>query len=101
MKKIRLAIIGAGSSYTPELFEKLGKMKDILPVSEICLMDIDTQRLEIMAGFCRRFMDNIDYHVPISTTTDRSEAIRMADFVITQIRVGLNVARVQDEKIPT
>jgi 6-phospho-beta-glucosidase len=100
MKNIKLAIIGAGSSYTPELLEKLGKMRDLLPVSDICLMDIDTRRLEIIDGFCRRFMDNIDYNIHFSTTTDRVEAIQMADFVITQIRVGLNAARVQDEKIP-
>lgn len=100
MKKLKLAIIGAGSSYTPELLEKLGEMRDALPVSEICLMDIDPRRLEIMKNFSRRFMDNIHYDIHLSATTDRVEAVRMADFVITQIRVGLNAARVQDEKIP-
>ena len=100
MNKIKLAIIGAGSSYTPELLEKLSEMRDTLPVSEICLMDIDPRRLEIMYGFSQRFMENIGYEVHFSMTTDRVEAIKMADFVITQIRVGLNAARIQDEKIP-
>ena len=100
MNNIKLAIIGAGSSYTPELLEKLFELRDTLPVSDICLMDIDTHRLEIMHGFSQRFMQNFGYDIHFSTTTDRVEAIKMADFVITQIRVGLNAARIQDEKIP-
>jgi 6-phospho-beta-glucosidase len=100
MSKLKLAIIGAGSSYTPELLEKLGEMRDSLPVGEICLMDIDPRRLEIMDGFCRRFMKNIGYDIRFSTTMDRADAVRDADFVITQIRVGGNAARIQDEKIP-
>ena len=97
---MKLAIIGAGSSYTPELLEKLGEMRTILPVSELCLMDIDAKRLEILEGYSRRFLKNIHYDVTLTKTLDRIEAISGADFVITQIRVGLNAARVQDEKIP-
>ncbi len=100
MNNIKLAIIGAGSSYTPELLEKLGEMRQTLPVSDICLMDIDPRRLEIMHGFSQRYMRHIGYAVNFTATLDRVEAIKMADFVITQIRVGGNAARVQDEKIP-
>ena len=48
MEKIKLAIIGAGSSYTPELVEGLVKEKEILPVDEIAFLDVDEKRLEIM-----------------------------------------------------
>ena len=83
MKQIKLAIIGAGSSYTPELLEKLGELRECLPVSDICLMDIDPRRLEIIYGFSQRFMKNIEYEIHFSATTDWAEAIKMADFVIT------------------
>jgi 6-phospho-beta-glucosidase len=72
---LKIAIIGAGSSYTPELIEGLSKIKDKLPVREIVLMDIDENRLSIMAGFCRRFAENLKYNVEIKSTTNRREAI--------------------------
>jgi 6-phospho-beta-glucosidase len=99
-KPIKLTIIGAGSSYTPELLEMLGIMRDTLPLGGITLMDIDPERLRIMHGFTGRFLKNIGYDVEIRKTTDRVEAIRGADFIITQIRVGGNAARINDEKIP-
>jgi 6-phospho-beta-glucosidase len=100
MNKIKIAIIGAGSSYTPEIIERLAEMRQALPVSELGLMDIDPQRLETVAGFCRRFLGHLQYDIPLKTTTERAEAIRGADFIIVQLRVGGNAQRVLDEKIP-
>ena len=100
MKPIRIAIIGAGSSYTPELLDMMGKMRDQLSVSELRLHDIDANRLSIMEGFTRRFLSNIGLDVSVSSTLNREEAIDGVDFVVTQIRVGGNQARVNDEKIP-
>lgn len=97
---MKVCIIGAGSPYTPELIERLSLYRDRLPVSEIALMDIDGERLTIMAGFCRRFAEALDFPVTISPTTDRVEAVRGSRFVNTQIRVGGNKARIQDERIP-
>jgi 6-phospho-beta-glucosidase len=99
-KSISIAIIGAGSSYTPELLEMMGKLKDTLPVKELRLMDIDAERLRIMYGFTERFLKNIDYNVKLVKTKDRIKAIKGVDFVITQIRVGGNKARIKDEEIP-
>lgn len=99
-KPIRLTIIGAGSSYTPELLEMLGIMRDTIPLEQITLMDIDAERLRIMHGFTSRFLKNIGYTVPVTQTTDRVEAITGADFIVTQIRMGGNAARIHDEKIP-
>lgn len=96
---MKIAIIGAGSSYTPEIIEKLSEMKDILPVEEVALMDIDGNRLEIMQGFCKRFAAKLGLNVEITSTTQSGAAIDGASYVISQIRVGGNAARVTDEKI--
>lgn len=99
-RPIRIAIIGAGSSYTPELLDMMGKMRDEIQISELRLHDIDIQRLTIMEQFTRRFLANLGLDTAVTATQDRLRAIEGVDFVITQIRVGGNQARVQDEKIP-
>lgn len=100
MSPIKIAIIGAGSSYTPELIEGLVKEQASLPVEEVVLYDIDAQRLEIVSGFCRRFLKHFDSAIRIAATADRRAAIEGARFIDVQIRVGGNAQRVLDEKIP-
>lgn len=97
---IKIAVIGAGSSYTPEILEGLQKKRDTIPVGELCLYDIDEERLSIMTAFCKRYASHMGYHVNITSTTNRTEALTGADFINVQIRVGGNHARIQDEKIP-
>ncbi len=97
---MKFTIVGAGSSYTPELLDEMGARKDSLPVKDIVLYDINEERLEIMTGFCRRFAKQLGLNVSISSTTDLEKALYGADFVDTQIRVGGNRQRVKDEKIP-
>ena len=98
---MKLSIVGAGSSYTPELIEEMIDRRDTLPVKELVLYDIDEKRLDIMTGFCRRFADKRGMQgLIIRATTDLDDALEGADFVDTQIRVGGNRQRVKDEKIP-
>lgn len=99
-KDIKLTIVGAGSSYTPELLEELANYRDRLPVKEIMLYDIDEKRLDIMTGFCRRFADRLGLPAKVTKTMCLEKALEGADFVDTQIRVGGNRQRVKDEKIP-
>lgn len=99
-KGIKFTIVGAGSSYTPELLEELSRYQDRLPVREVMLYDINGQRLDIMAGFCRRFAEKLGLAVEVKQTLCLEEALEGADFVDTQIRVGGNRQRVKDEKIP-
>ena len=96
---MKIAIIGAGSSYTPELVLKLSEMNEQLPVSEIALMDIDENRLSIMYGFCQRYAKSLNYSVNFTKTNDIRRVVENANFVVTQIRVGGNKARAVDEKI--
>lgn len=98
---MKLTIVGAGSSYTPELLEEMINRRETLPVRELVLYDINEQRLDIMTGFCKRFAEKrgLD-NVKIRSTMDLDDALEGADFVDTQIRVGGNKQRVLDEKIP-
>jgi 6-phospho-beta-glucosidase len=97
---MKFTIVGAGSSYSPELIEEMIVRRDSLPVDEIVLYDIDPKRLDIMKGFLQRFSAKRNFNVPIKSTMDLDEALYGADFVDTQIRVGGNKQRVKDEKIP-
>jgi 6-phospho-beta-glucosidase len=100
MSALKIAVIGAGSSYTPEIIEEIHRRHERFPVTQITLMDIDPDRLEIMLGFCRRFAAHLGCDIQIEATTDQKAAIQDARFVLTQIRVGGNTQRIQDEKIP-
>ena len=97
---MKFAIVGAGSSYTPELLEEMANRKETLPAKEIALYDIDERRLQIMEGFCKRFAARLGLEVSIRSTLELDDALYGADFVDTQIRVGGNAQRVVDEKIP-
>ena len=99
---VKIATIGGGSSYTPELMEGFIKRYDELPIREIWLVDIDEgrEKLEIVGKMAQRMWDATDYDVKIHLTLDRREALKDADFVTTQFRVGLLDARIKDERIP-
>ena len=62
-KKLKIAIVGAGSSYTPELIEGLSEHRETLPVKEIVLLDINEERLSIMEGFVKRYVGYLNYDV--------------------------------------
>lgn len=97
---MKITIVGAGSSYTPEILEKLNEMGAELPVTHITLMDINEERLNIVSGFCERYAKHLGLNVHFERTTQLAEALPGTDFVIVQIRVGGNAARIKDEKIP-
>jgi 6-phospho-beta-glucosidase len=96
---MKLAVIGAGSTYTPELaFEMVGA--DAPPITTVTLHDIDAQRLAVVGGFVERVLRHHGSPIAIEQTTDLDDALRGADFVITQVRVGGQAARYLDETIP-
>lgn len=101
-KPLKIATIGGGSSYTPEFLEGLIHRYHELPVKELWLVDIEEglEKLEIVGDLARRMVDKANVPMKIFTTTDRKRALKDADFVTTQIRVGQLTARAQDEKIP-
>ncbi len=99
-RDLKVAVIGAGSSYTPELIEGFVEAREELNVARIAMMDIDEQRLSIVGGLTERMLQAAGVSVELELTTDRQRAIEGAHYIITQIRVGQMAARVQDEKIP-
>ncbi|MBD0382672.1 6-phospho-beta-glucosidase [Paenibacillus sedimenti] len=98
--KLKIAIIGSGSTYTPELIEGMIKRKDILPIDELVLMDIDARKLEIVGGICKRMIQTENLPCRVVMTQNLDEALLNASFVLCQIRVGKLPARVLDETIP-
>jgi 6-phospho-beta-glucosidase len=96
----KIALIGAGSSYTPELADGLIRSYPELPVDQIALMDTDAERLQILTDLTRRMFAKAGVPILVTATQDRRAAIADAAFVCTLIRVGGMSARIQDERIP-
>ena len=99
-KELKIAIIGAGSTYTPELMEGIINKHATLPVKKLYLMDIEERKLNIVGGLCQRMVEHAGIDCEVVLTTNLDEAIVGASFVCAQIRVGKLPARVLDEKIP-
>jgi 6-phospho-beta-glucosidase len=99
---LKIVTIGGGSSYTPELVEGFIKRYDKLPVRELWLVDIEEgqHKLEIVGNLAKRMVEKAGVPIKIYTTLNRREALKDADFVTTQLRVGLLDARIKDERIP-
>lgn len=101
-KGIKIVTIGGGSSYTPELVEGFIKRYDELPVRELWLVDVEAgkEKLEIVGEMAKRMVKAAGVDCEVHLTLDRREALKDADFVTTQLRVGLLDARILDERIP-
>lgn len=94
---MKLAVIGGGSTYTPELIDGIIKRNSRLPITHIHLLDITLDRLEIVSAFASRMVKAAGIEIVITYGTDLDEAITGADFVVSQFRVGSQKARHKDE----
>lgn len=94
---LKVAVIGGGSTYTPELFQGFLQHQAEFPLDELWLMDIDQDRLEIVGSFIMRIASAKQAPFKVVLSTNQAEAVHGADYVITQIRVGKMNARQQDE----
>jgi len=97
---VKVAVVGAGSTYTPELVEGFVRRIERFPVDELALLDVDRDRLDVVGGLAGRMLDRAGYGGHLILTTDRDEALEGAGFVIVQLRVGGQAARLSDETIP-
>ncbi|MEV6772304.1 6-phospho-beta-glucosidase [Nocardia sp. NPDC051030] len=97
---LKLAIVGGGSTYTPELIDGFARLRDSLPIGELVLIDPATERLELIAGLARRIFAKQGHSAKISTTTSVADGVRDAHAVLLQLRIGGQAARAEDESWP-
>ncbi|SHE69370.1 6-phospho-beta-glucosidase [Seinonella peptonophila] len=99
---LKVVIIGGGSSYTPEIIEGFINRYQSFPCTEIVLVDIPAglEKLKIITALAKRMIKRVKLPIQLSMTLDRRSALKGADFVTTQIRVGGLAAREKDERIP-
>jgi 6-phospho-beta-glucosidase len=97
---VKLAVIGAGSTYTPELVSGLMREQERIDVSELVLHDIDPERREVVGAVSRRILDRQGFSGALEVTGELDRALHGADAVLMQIRVGGQAARLKDETIP-
>lgn len=97
---MKLAVVGGGSTYTPELIDGFARLRDTLPVEELVLIDPATERLELIGALARRIFTRQDHAGLVTTTTDLDAGVAGADAVLLQLRVGGQAARLQDETWP-
>ncbi|MEE4407946.1 MULTISPECIES: 6-phospho-beta-glucosidase [unclassified Serratia (in: enterobacteria)] len=102
MNSLKIAVIGGGSSYTPELVDGLIQRIEELPVTELALVDVEPgrEKVEIIAALTRRMLArNGLEQVKVTVHFELDDAIRGAHFVLTQFRVGQLPARAADERL--
>jgi 6-phospho-beta-glucosidase len=97
---MKIAVVGGGSTYTPELVSGLSRERDRIDVRELVLHDIDPERREVVGGLAARMLDQQGYKGVLEITDDLDRAVDGADFVLIQIRVGGQEARLSDETVP-
>lgn len=101
-ESVKIVTIGGGSSYTPELVEGFINRYDTLPIKELCLVDIPEgkEKLETVGALAQRMVKKAGLPMKVTLSYDRREALKGADFVTTQMRIGRLPARILDERIP-
>jgi 6-phospho-beta-glucosidase len=97
---MKLTVVGGGSTYTPELVSGLARERERLDLRELWLQDVDAERREVVGGMARRMLERDGFEGRIEVTEDLDRAVEGADFVLLQIRVGGQAARLQDETVP-
>jgi len=94
---MKVAVIGGGSTYTPELVSGFLARFQSFPLDELWLMDTDSSRLDIVGGFARHMVEAKGSPFEVMLTRDQRAALKEASYVITQLRVGQMPARRADE----
>jgi 6-phospho-beta-glucosidase len=97
---MKVAVIGGGSTYTPELADGMARLEHELKLSELVLVDPDTARLDVIGPFCTRIMRAYGHPAQVRWTPDLDEGLDGAGAVLIQLRVGGQAARNRDETWP-
>jgi 6-phospho-beta-glucosidase len=97
---LKIAVVGGGSTYTPELVQGFADRAERLPVDDLVLLDPDADRLEVVGGLARRMLERRAFDGRLALTGRLEEALDGADFVIVQLRIGGQAQRRVDETLP-
>ncbi len=97
---IKVAVIGGGSTYTPELVSGLSGERDRIDVGELWLLDPDPERREVVGGLAGRMLQAQNFQGRLEVTDELDRALDGADIVLLQLRVGGQAARLSDETVP-
>ena len=97
---MKLAVVGGGSTYTPELVAGLARERERLDLRELVLQDIDPERRKVVGGLADRMLRAAGYDGKLDVTDDLDAAVEGASFVLIQLRVGGQEARLSDETVP-
>jgi 6-phospho-beta-glucosidase len=97
---MKVAVVGGGSTYTPELVDGFARLRHLLPVEELVLTDPNQERLEVVAGVAERILAKQGHPGRLVRTTDLDQALDGASVVLLQLRVGGQEARNVDETLP-
>jgi 6-phospho-beta-glucosidase len=95
---VKLAVIGGGSTYTPELADGIGRLAS--GVTEVVLVDPDEDRLAVVGPVSARIMRAHGHQAKVRWTTDANDGLDGAGAVLIQLRVGGQAARNRDETWP-
>jgi len=97
---MKLTVIGGGSTYTPELIDGFARLREVLPIEELWLVDPDAHRLELVSGVSRRMFARAGHPGVIHATSDVVAGVENANIVLLQLRIGGQAARHGDETWP-
>jgi 6-phospho-beta-glucosidase len=97
---MKVTVVGGGSTYTPELVDGFARMRDVLPIDELWLVDPDPERLRLVSGVAQRMWSKAGHPGVIRGTADVVEGVADANVVLLQLRVGGQAARHGDETFP-
>jgi 6-phospho-beta-glucosidase len=96
---MKITILGAAGVRTPQIVESIHIRQDSLGIDELSLMDIDAERLTLIGSLTEPLEKSGELKFKIQRTTDATEALKNADYVITTFRVGGIESRVIDERV--
>ncbi|MFD6156138.1 6-phospho-beta-glucosidase [Nocardia sp. NPDC060256] len=100
MRALKIAIVGGGSTYTPELIDGFARLRATLAIDEVVLIDPAADRLELIAGLARRIFAKQGHGARVSTAASVADGVDGVDAVLLQLRIGGQAARNEDETWP-
>jgi 6-phospho-beta-glucosidase len=97
---MKIAVVGGGSTYTPELIDGFARLADQVSITEIVLVDPDQSRLSVVGPFSARIMGAYGHPATVRWTSDLEDGLDGAGAVLIQLRVGGQATRHRDETWP-